>query len=306
MKIVFIHGMNQQRFDVIKMRTLWLELFQSGLDLNHLNIDVKDLDIDVPFYGDLLSKHHVNNLLDLGTFLPKSLQGLKLPFHFKKKQDLLADVSPHDIKMTDSYSQSSNPKINLNHISKIVGDYTTFAKNHTLKELMVFLNHYPKIHENLVHKYLIETYLYLADPEFMHEVHHRILENLHPNQQHIIVGHSLGSVIAYNLMHKVKNLRIHRFITLGSPLAFKVIQSRLHQPISRPQHLDGDWINFYSPDDFLTAFPLCNEPFLFDPPIQNIPIHTQISNPHKINGYITHSQVIQSIVQALTFKKNLI
>ena len=118
----------------------------------------------------------------------------------------------------------------------------------------MFLNHYPKLHETLIHKFLVETYLYLSNPDFMHEVHQRIMSHIHPTKDHIIVAHSLGTVIAYNLLHQFTNFKIQRFITLGSPLAFKVIQEKLALPIARPPQLRGDWFNCYSPDVFLQPF----------------------------------------------------
>ncbi|HCK28991.1 MAG TPA: hypothetical protein DHW29_01435, partial [Acinetobacter ursingii] len=62
-----------------------------------------------------------------------------------------------------------------------------------------------------------------------------------------IVAHSLGTVIAYNLLQQLsKKVKIKRFITLASPLAFRVVQSRLNRPTEQLEALQGDWHNFYS------------------------------------------------------------
>lgn len=294
MKIIFIHGMNQQIYNAETLKQYWLHVFQTGLKHADIDIDVDDLDISLPFYGDLLSKHKLNNTLDLGTFLPKSIMNFKFPFHFgnnnasivTEKDPCVASLPTFNPDQSESFTQR------LTMVSSI-------AKDRALKELVIFLNHYPKLHESLIQKFLIETYLYLSNPEFMHEVHHRVMRHLNPKEEHIIVAHSLGTVIAYNLLHKVRGFRIKRFITLGSPLAFKVIQDKLPIPISRPKHLSGDWMNFYSPDDFLTAFSLSEAPFDFKPPILNQPIKTLINNPHKITGYLENRAVIESIVEAL-------
>ena len=132
----------------------------------------------------------------------------------------------------------------------------------------------------------------------MNEVHQRILACLEKSEEYIIVSHSLGTVIAYNLLQQLNaEYRIQRFITLGSPLAFKVIQSKLMQPITRPASLYGYWPNFYSPDDFLTTFPLINEPFNFNPEIINTSISTFINSPHNITGYLQHPAVIKNILE---------
>lgn len=51
-------------------------------------------------------------------------------------------------------------------------------KDKALKEFSLILNNFPKLHESLIHQFLIETYLYLANPQFMDEVHQRILASL--------------------------------------------------------------------------------------------------------------------------------
>ena len=133
----------------------------------------------------------------------------------------------------------------------------------------------------------------------MQEVHRRIHDQLYSSRPQILVAHSLGSVIAYNYLIQHPELNIKRFITLGSPLAFRVIQAHLPQPIVRPAAISGDWINFYCSDDFLTAFPLSEPPFQFQPAVINQEIHTSIYHPHDIDGYIQHPDVIKVLLELL-------
>ena len=297
MKIIFIHGMNQQNYDEETLKQHWLNLFKTGLSHAEQNIELKSLDIKLPFYGDLLTKHQLNNSLDLNTMLPKSLSHLHFPFHLWHNTSIVQERSPCITPLPCFNPEQSES------LTQRLSVITALTKDHAFKELIMFLNHYPKLHETLMHKFLIETYLYLSNSDFMHEVHYRIMSHLHPSKDHIIVAHSLGTVIAYNLLHQFNHFRVHRFITLGSPLAFKVIQEKLNRPISRPPQLHGDWFNFYSPDDFLTAFPLSEAPFNFEPPIINQAITTPVDKPHQITGYLAHPAVIKSIVDALKLGK---
>ena len=89
------------------------------------------------------------------------------------------------------------------------------------------------------------------------------------------------------------------FVKMKVSVQFKVIQDKLTPPIKRPDCLIGDWHNFYCPDDFLTAFPLVNAPFDFQPAILNTSISTFISSPHKITGYLQHPAVIQNILEPI-------
>ena len=49
MKIIFIHGMNQQNYDEQSLTQHWLKSFQTGLTNAHSSIDVSSLHIKLPF-----------------------------------------------------------------------------------------------------------------------------------------------------------------------------------------------------------------------------------------------------------------
>jgi hypothetical protein len=66
---------------------------------------------------------------------------------------------------------------------------------------------------------------------------------------HLIVGHSLGSVIAYDCLKNVEDCRaVDAFVTIGSPLGLSEVQDRLGPGYSPSegfptQKLGGDWAN---------------------------------------------------------------
>lgn len=67
--------------------------------------------------------------------------------------------------------------------------------------------------------------------------------------RHLVVGHSLGSVIAYDCLKNVPNCPVvDGFVTLGSPLGLSEVQERLEPGYSREEgfpteKLQGDWRN---------------------------------------------------------------
>lgn len=191
-----------------------------------------------------------------------------------------------------------NPDKTLNFDQKL-NFITALSKDIALRDFAVLINYFPSLHASFLHKFLLETYLYLANPTFMQEVHRCIHHQLHSSKPQILVAHSLGSVIAYNYLLQHPELNIQRFITLGSPLAFRVIQAHLPQPMIRPAAISGDWINFYSHDDFLTAFPLSAASFNFQPAIINQEIRTFVQRPHDIAGYLQHPQVLAAMLELL-------
>ncbi|OTG66647.1 hypothetical protein [Acinetobacter silvestris] len=293
MKIIFLHGMNQQDYTADSLKEYWTSIFSKGIDELCLKINVEKLNIELPFYGDLITKHQLSNNFDLDAFLPKSI----LNFHLNHHRAIEPKIQTSNVNI---------PELPLFTKKQILSFSTRiylasqFAKDIALKEFVTILNNFPKLQESLIHKFLIETYMYLNCSKFMQEVNQRVLDSLDEHEEHIIVSHSLGTVIAYNLLQQIDSkFRIQRFITLGSPLAFRMIQSKVIQPIIHPKSLHGDWYNFYSDDDFLTAFPLIEAPFNFRPSIRNKKISTFTNMPHKIIGYLQHPDVIKCILEPI-------
>jgi len=73
---------------------------------------------------------------------------------------------------------------------------------------------------------------------------------------HVVVGHSLGSVIAYDLLTDVEGApRVDALLTVGSPLGISEVQDGLTPPWTRDdgwpsrQLGDGPWMNVYDPLD---------------------------------------------------------
>ncbi|MDU6101128.1 MAG: hypothetical protein E6657_10145, partial [Acinetobacter sp.] len=250
-----------------------------------------------PFYGDLMTKYQLSNQLDLNTLLPKSFFNNYFPINVHPSNPPTREHTPFVPLLRPSTDQTD--KI----FSERLYLTSQLVKDRVLKELVVLLNNFPKLHESLIQQFLIETYMYLSNPEFMEEVHQRILKKMREEEDYVVVGHSLGSVIAFQLLSDPSyHFSVKRFITLASPLSFRVIQSKLPSPISRPPCIYGDWFNFYSQDDFLTAFPLCEAPFNFEPAIINQKIYTFANQPHEILGYLQHPSVIKAIIEP--FQKN--
>ena len=74
MKIVFIHGMNKQQYTATSLRQHWLHLLKTGLRKNpqhQARFTYLKRHIRIPFYGDLLSRHHFHNVLNASTLMPQ-------------------------------------------------------------------------------------------------------------------------------------------------------------------------------------------------------------------------------------------
>lgn len=106
---------------------------------------------------------------------------------------------------------------------------------------------------------LKEAHDYLFNVRGIRDViRERVIEDLKSvpeNTRHVFVGHSQGSIIAYDVLKNVTQCKpIDGFLTLGSPLGIDEIQDKLDwsRKDGFPEKLTGDWVNVYDPYDVVS------------------------------------------------------
>jgi hypothetical protein len=155
---------------------------------------------------------------------------------------------------------------------------------------------------------LTQVTRYLTDDTIRTYAQDQVLEWIGPDTR-LVIGHSLGSVVAYEAVHRAYEQRLEpgqtlTLMTLGSPLGLKnVVFERLRpQPPHVPDAADR-WENIVAEDD-LVAAALDLEPFF--PPANGSTVrpHTHIvdtgSKPHDITHYLTKPTAGRIVAETLT------
>lgn len=117
-----------------------------------------------------------------------------------------------------------------------------------------------------------------------------------------MVAHSLGSVVAYNLLRReasTRGWRVPLLMTLGSPLAVTAIRRRL-SPLGHPPAIDV-WKNARDERDIVALRPLTSQTFPVNPEIENYSrVMNATANRHGISGYLDDPWVARAIYDAVT------
>lgn len=137
---------------------------------------------------------------------------------------------------------------------------------------------------------------YLRNPGIRAQVLNKILSEIPTSGRIVIVAHSLGSVIAADLIRRLPvELSVVGLVTIGSPLAednFDVdeLRKKLEQP---PGNL-GWWVNFWSSADPVTVRRGVSSviPWLLDLRIQT---RRDIVRAHNASGYLTNPHVAEAV-----------
>lgn len=149
-----------------------------------------------------------------------------------------------------------------------------------------------------INDFLTDVWLYL-DKTTVQSAIDAIIEAELTDAPTLVVSHSLGTVVAYNLLRKHK-INLVGFMTLGSPLAIKAITAKLGLLENvAPKR----WVNAFDKADIVALNPLDSTHFPVAPKIANYSgVVNTTGNHHGIGGdppergYLLDRKILEQIV----------
>ena len=285
MKLVFIHGRAQEGKDPVALQAVWEDAFDEGLSNAELSRP-PGLEIGFPYYGDTLDT---------------LVEQFEAP--------LVADVAERGAEQDDDEAAFRGEF--LAEIAEGAGvsndDIEACFEGDVAQErgvmnwrwvhaILKALDRSKKIGEVALDAFTRDVYLYLTKKA----VRRRIDEIVAPHvtgEPCVVVGHSLGSVVGYNVLRDTRN-SVVRYVTVGSPLGVKAVKSRL-ETIEMPASTTT-WYNARDKDDVVSLYPLTHENFAISPEVENYnSVDNKTDNQHGIVGYLPDPWVARAIHGAL-------
>lgn len=128
------------------------------------------------------------------------------------------------------------------------------------------------VKDRFIKRFLRDVHHYLFNAEItprpgetfwvQHEIRDRFVDAVKrgatQSNPHIVVSHSMGTVIAYDCLKRVAGCpKVDALITLGSPLGIDEVQDKLKPEWSRNEgfptdKVAGDWLNVFDPKDVVS------------------------------------------------------
>jgi hypothetical protein len=147
-----------------------------------------------------------------------------------------------------------------------------------------------------------EVYGYFRDNDKAEEVRHRVRDAVEQTRATIIIAHSLGSVVVYDMFQRgqipaADSGTVSQLVTLGSPLAWLPIQRNLGIDTTASLQLPTGiaWLNVFDSHDPVTAgiglSGLARE--VIDAPVDNE------GDPHSAECYLEQKPVALAVQSAL-------
>ena len=296
-QLVFIHGRAQEHKDSIALKKEWLDAFREGLEKSGLDLPIPEPDVRFPYYGqtlfDLLaglSPEQAAKIIIRGT---DAQEGEQLP---EEERRLIEAVLEEVLRQEGITQEQIAAEIGGEVVQR--GPLNWGWVQAILK---VIDRHVPGGSGTSIALFTHDAYQYITNTRIRRLINEGVRQAITPGVPTVVVGHSLGSVVAYNLLQKEgaqRGWEVPLFVTLGSPLGITKMKEML-APIEHPACV-GTWFNAMDERDVVALYPLNRKHFPIDPEIENktdVRNHTQ--NRHGISGYLNDPEVARRIYDAL-------
>ncbi|OZM72121.1 hypothetical protein CFN78_16405 [Amycolatopsis antarctica] len=302
-EVVLVHGIGQQQQTPDSLEQAWLPQLAGGVRLFGCP-DLADqlwrasrpgeLDVRMAFYGDLFVKDDQQGDAD-DADLPERAQRIFDTLEVEIAQHAAErSTDPHDRReaeralaaLVDQADQQGigaglRPVLNsLVRIRPLARLGTAFAGS-------------------VLRTALRQVSLYLSDDVLREQVQARVAAHLTPDTA-VLIGHSLGSVVAYEAAHRLGH-PLPLLLTLGSPLGLRnIVYDHLRpQPPTVPPQVRR-WVNVADRDDIVAASLDLTSRFPGDHGVlENTYTVDNGARPHDATFYLNKKTVAQAITAAL-------
>lgn len=287
--LVLVHGRAQQRKDPEALRRSWIDALRIGLGAERSKI-LDNIEIVLPFYGDSLDRF----LIQLEGSMPADIivrgDGSDIDERYRKFH---ADV----VSETAAILGITQAQVDL-FLSDEVRQRGPLNWS-WVQSLLRAVDMIPGVSAHVIERCTRDVYAYLSITRVRNDIN-TVVERAIPAGRTVILGHSLGSVVAYDVLRgSRRRYDVPLFMTVGSPLGVGPIRRTL-APLLFPPGVK-DWYNAFDPRDVVALHPLDTVTFAVQPPIKNYgSVRNCTENAHGIDGYLSDPQVAGRLYEAFS------
>ncbi len=296
--IIGIHGLGNKPPQYL-LKKWWANAMGEGLKNAKINIDLPAFEF--VYWADILYHMPLNFWMKDKTnsyFLDEPY--VKTPKNFKN--------------VDNSYRQKLNISI-VNILNKVF-----LKKDKTLKNRF--------ISDFFIQKYFYELEVYYSgksnksndfNSKAKKQIKQRLSKIIHKykNYDIMLVAHSMGSIIAYDVLRELhRDIKIHTFVTIGSPLGFPIVVSEIAKDSNggvniTPECITNKWVNHADLLDNVALNYNLSDIYRQNSKgvkptdrlvINNYTINSH-ANPHKSFGYLRTPQFSDLIKEFTGFNK---
>jgi hypothetical protein len=287
--LVLVHGRAQEHKDPLAVKQEWLSALDVGAHHVGRPLDLADDQVRLPYYGQTLfdlvqgDPEHAAQVVVRG-----SEDGPTAEDEFVRAA--LLEIAEHaGVREADVLAEAGGDVVERGPLNW-----------RWVRATLTALDKLPNVSAWSVALATRDVYQYLNNVRVRDTIEDGVRQALDGTEEAVVVSHSLGTVVAYNLLRReaaARGWRVPLLVTLGSPLAVTTI-ARTLRPLSWPEPV-GTWFNAFDPQDIVALHPLTQPWFAVDRVENYDKVDNPTSNQHGISGYLSDPRVAATVLDAL-------
>jgi hypothetical protein len=293
MRLVFIHGINNEDNSAAQIEKDWWEAILDGWSSFGLAPKPKP-QVRAAFYGDILAKENDKASQQMGAAgVDASAAAFEFLEEYRKNAGLTLEEYTRLQLETDP---------TFNHVQQ--GRFRA-ALVRLAAAIAAGLPANGKIVAGL---FLKQAVTYIDESGVREAIHKKVVEQVFPNDgtPTVVVAHSLGTVVAYNVLADAScgltpgGTPVPFLCTLGSPLAIDMMDAVIPARNKLPNPPIASWVNGFRKDDFVALDKaLKKETIGFDGITNYRTKMVDGPDPHSITQYLKAEQISKALHKAL-------
>ena len=290
-QLVFVHGRAQENKDAAALKAEWMNAWRLGLAKSGLSMPISDTEIRFPYYGQTLY-----DLAQGKTDVEAAAVIVKGNDADREKQAFVREVILEVQRKQGITDADLAQAAGIDVVQKGPLNWEWLQGVLTLIDRNV-----PLASGASIALATNDVYQYLDNIGIRDEIESGVRQALMPDVPTVVVAHSLGTVVAYNLLRRegsAQRWKVPLFVTLGSPLAVTAIRKKL-SPNRHPSCVVR-WLNALDERDVVALYPLDADHFPINPQITNkCDVENPTPNRHGISGYLCDQGVAKALFDAV-------
>lgn len=290
MRMILVHGINQQGKISQKILESWLERLRATYALHGPDPLGRLSRIEAAYYGDKLDELSSVKVKDQAIALGA--------------EEATSDFDEFAVDALEEMALRMGvtpAKIQAEELVTVVPQGAGIHKK-WVKAVARAIETVSPLRGTLALRVLGQAHAYIRNQHVHDEVNKLVRPLFEDDEPAIVVSHSLGTIVAYSLLREfASNGRPRQsplLVTLGSPLGIDSVRKGFSKPRVRPDNVQR-WVNGADPEDFVALrSELTNGNF--GSGIENYPdIENGHEDPHSIIGYLSDPRIAKAIAQAI-------
>ena len=285
MRIVLVHGVNNQDNSSEQIVDDWLNTIRVGMDAETY-AKIRKADVVAPFYGRELYDWTENRQRRAAPIAQAAADPDSDEAKFYR--EALEEIAPHlgisEVQIA-ALSPSSDPvEQGLPHDRRLLALLRAFETISPLRG-------------SLVLRLIPQAFTYLSRPGAAASVDAIVRPHL-VDGPFIVIAHSLGTIVTFKLLREEQGAQVPLYLTLGSPLAVRAVKNAIGPRFGRCPRVDR-WVNAFDLNDAVTIGRALT-PQTFGNGVENIgDVNNGKDDPHSIEMYLRNREVVHALANSL-------